>query len=699
MNDVLDQLERENFFSADVYLLPPENGESDGDSENSDDETSLSRPLADRFTPQILKGEGSAEIVDEDGSHILGCEINEKVAGDENSGPPSTGNVAVASHSAGISRNQMRKRQRCQNLKTSKQQNPLSDVQMEPTDTTTCEINEKVPGTVAVASHSAGISRNQTRKRQRCENLKTSKRQNPLSDVQVEPTDTTTCTELTAASTVMKEGLPRVWKKADLKSEQCDKFCWNYNNTPENMPDLEPSGYFELFWDNALFQKIQHFSKVYASQQDPRSLFDVTVDELKVVVGILLISGYNTVPRRRLYWSCESDVRNDMIANAMSRNRFDEILSKLHCADNALLPPLDRFGKVRPVIDYLNDKYAKYWPVTQHLSIDESMIPYYGHHGCKQHIHGKPIRFGFKIWSLNSSTDGYCCHIEPYQGAGSGMRITQLGLGGSVVVDLISQLPQDRHYHIYADNFFSSLTLVDHLTQSGIGYTGTVRENRTQNCPLMASKDLAKKTRGECDYRQDVANDLVVVKWHDNAVVSIVSNCHGIEPLRSTARWSAKEKKQVTVTVPDVVHQYNRFMGGTDLMDRNISNYRITIRLKKWWWSVFSFLLSSSVVNAWCIHRRAKSVKLDLLSFTRKIAVTYILNCSQRLQIGRPRLLPKLKQSTRRVVPDDVRTSAGHYPVSTSQNRCKVCQKNTKRGCGKCGVNLHDYCFMIFHSS
>jgi len=141
------------------------------------------------------------------------------------------------------------------------------------------------------------------------------------------------------------------------------------------------------------------------------------------------------------------------------------------------------------------------------------------------------------------------------------MRITQLGLGGSVVVDLVSQMPKDQHYYIYADNFFSSLTLVDHLTQSGIAYTGTIRENRMQNCPLMAKKDLAKTTRGECDYRQDVANDLVVVKWHDNAVVSIVSNCHGIEPLQSAARWSAKEKRQATVTVPDVVHQYNRFWG------------------------------------------------------------------------------------------------------------------------------------------
>jgi len=38
VNDVLDQLEQENFLSADIFLLPSENGESDGDSENSDDE-------------------------------------------------------------------------------------------------------------------------------------------------------------------------------------------------------------------------------------------------------------------------------------------------------------------------------------------------------------------------------------------------------------------------------------------------------------------------------------------------------------------------------------------------------------------------------------------------------------------------------------------------------------------------------------
>ena len=323
-----------------------------------------------------------------------------------------------------------------------------------------------------------------------------------------------------------------------------------------------------------------------------------------------------------------------MVASAMSRNRFDEILSHLHCANNAELPESDRFGKMRPVITHLNEKYIKYWPVSQQLSVDESMIPYYGHHGCKQHIHGKPVRFGFKIWSLNSSVDGYCCHLQPYQGAGSGIRIAQLGLGGSVIVDPVSQLPQHRHYQIFADNFFSSLTIVDHLSQFDIGYLGTIRENRTQKCPLMETKELAKKKRGEFDFRHDSANNLIVAKWHDNAVISIVSNCHGVEPVRSATRWSAKETKDVVVSVPDMVHQYNRFMGGTDLMDRNISNYRISIRLKKWWWSVFSFLLSSSVVNAWCIHRLMNAVKLDLLNFTRQIAVSYVLKYSKPAAIN-----------------------------------------------------------------
>ena len=53
--------------------------------------------------------------------------------------------------------------------------------------------------------------------------------------------------------------------------------------------------------------------------------------------------------------------------------------------------------------------------IFMHL-IDESMIPYFGRHGAKQFISGKPIRFGYKMWALTTPS-GYLSQIEPYQGA------------------------------------------------------------------------------------------------------------------------------------------------------------------------------------------------------------------------------------------------------------------------------------------
>lgn len=43
------------------------------------------------------------------------------------------------------------------------------------------------------------------------------------------------------------------------------------------------------------------------------------------------------------------------------------------------------------------------------------MVKYFGRHCCKQFICGKPIRFGYKIWCLNTK-DGYLVNFEIYQG-------------------------------------------------------------------------------------------------------------------------------------------------------------------------------------------------------------------------------------------------------------------------------------------
>jgi len=59
----------------------------------------------------------------------------------------------------------------------------------------------------------------------------------------------------------------------------------------------------------------------------------------------------------------------------MTRDRFEEVMRNLHLADNNDLNKEDKFAKVRPLFDILNQSFlARFHPVA-HLSIDESMVP------------------------------------------------------------------------------------------------------------------------------------------------------------------------------------------------------------------------------------------------------------------------------------------------------------------------------------
>lgn len=162
----------------------------------------------------------------------------------------------------------------------------------------------------------------------------------------------------------------------------------------------------------------------------------------------MLLSGYCPAARNRLYWdSGIIDTHHQGVAQSMSRKRFQEILKYFHVADNNSLNVNDKFTKVRPLLNMLNSKWLQYYPKDSYIRIYESMVKYFGRHGAKQHIHNKPIRFGFKVWSLCTRL-GYLIQAEPYQGASTGNTRLYLGVGGSVVIDFVSKLPHDITYSV-----------------------------------------------------------------------------------------------------------------------------------------------------------------------------------------------------------------------------------------------------------
>ena len=132
----------------------------------------------------------------------------------------------------------------------------------------------------------------------------------------------------------------------------------------------------------------------------------------------------------------------------MRRNRFDEIMRYFHAADNSSLDQEDKFAKIRPFLDIVNKKFLSFRSAfgPDNISINESMVPYYGRHPVKQFIRGKPIRWGYKVW-VDATRLDYVFSLDFYQGKYRGDKVSEyrshFGLGGEVVLDLVDILESE----------------------------------------------------------------------------------------------------------------------------------------------------------------------------------------------------------------------------------------------------------------
>ena len=197
-------------------------------------------------------------------------------------------------------------------------------------------------------------------------------------------------------------------------------------------------------------------TKFYAHQEKGKYSFNIDQSEMRLFIAILLLSGYNVLPRRKLYWENSSDVKNESISIAISRNRFEEIMSLLYCCNNNQLDPNDKMSKFKPLYNLINQRCLKFHSDLSFIFVDESMIPYYGQHSSKQRIVGKPVRMGCKMWVLAQS-NGYVLQFDPYQKAKGKIPVrrsaTSRGLGEKVVLELLCSLPMNSAYHVFCDNF------------------------------------------------------------------------------------------------------------------------------------------------------------------------------------------------------------------------------------------------------
>ncbi|XP_064071766.1 piggyBac transposable element-derived protein 3-like [Vanessa tameamea] len=166
----------------------------------------------------------------------------------------------------------------------------------------------------------------------------------------------------------------------------------------EQFQDLTPVQIFEKIFDDEVISLIITNTILYANQNN-RHTFQLDSVDLKKFIGILILSGYHKLPREDLYWSYDEDVGVEMVSRSMPRQRFRDIKKNLHFVNNdEASSTRDKMFKIRPLADILINKFLQWGVMHDNISIDESMVKYFGHHPAKQFIRGKPVRFGYKNW-------------------------------------------------------------------------------------------------------------------------------------------------------------------------------------------------------------------------------------------------------------------------------------------------------------
>lgn len=488
-------------------------------------------------------------------------------------------------------------------------------------------------------------------------------------------------------------------------SKKQKHYEWERNDIVPTIPDwkeicgplnqLSPVDIFFLFFDKEVIIALTELSNIYARAHNREG--DISTNEIRCFLGILLLSGYMCTPRREMYWENFPDCKNALVSEAMSRNRFRYIMQNIHCNDNSILDQNDKFSKIRPLFNMLNERFINYAPIEEHHSIDESMVPYYGRHSTKQFIRGKPIRWGYKLW-CGTTRCGYIEWFEPYQGASTILpeKYKQLGLGASVVLqfaDVLESKCPDLRYDLYFDNFFTSLSLLTELETRGFKSTGTIRENRVgKNCPLTASDELKKSGRGAFDYAVTTNNKIVICKWNDNNIVNIASNNNQVFPTVQIKRFSQKEKKNIYIPQPALIKKYNENMGGVDRADQNMSLYRVAIRGKKWYFPLITHCVDMAEQNAWLIYRCNKG-NMDHLAFRRCLAQGILETFKKVVKRGPSRMPATLHAHSRFDGLDHL------VRYQDKQTRCSQCHRKCNFVCKKCTVALHPKdCFEAYHT-
>ncbi|KAE9268194.1 hypothetical protein PR003_g31528, partial [Phytophthora rubi] len=276
----------------------------------------------------------------------------------------------------------------------------------------------------------------------------------------------------------------------------------------------------------------------------------------------------------------------------LSRDRFKDIARYLHFNDNSKQAESgDRAFKIRPVLQALQKTFFRGYRLGARISFDEGMVPMrHCRNPMRQYMRMKPNKWGTKFYMTCCAETAYCSRLEIYCGKANA---EEEAVAQQAVVKNLTQVlrGQPAQRLVCTDNFYTSVPLSHKLLSMDIAHVGTIRKDRKGWCRAIEftqKKRPKRMPRGT--YR--------IARWRGH-------------PDSRTCR-AASTMVLSLVPCPRVVRDYHEAMGGVDVHDQlRLQRYSIqrSIRMRKYYKTIFLGLVNLAMVNAFIVHKIAMQKK------------------------------------------------------------------------------------------
>lgn len=315
------------------------------------------------------------------------------------------------------------------------------------------------------------------------------------------------------------DNLPEVFEERMRKQDYGPPGVWFSNKPPSNvrtpsrnivrtgLPGIRgparalgnsPSKFevWKLLFDDSIMdtilvntnKKIQSVRSKLGDKTNMSNYRDTNIEEINALLGLLLVSSILKSNDETLESVFSKDLYSRPIFSAtMSIKRYKVLISCIRFDDMETRAQRRLQDKAAPI----SEIFAKFirncqnvYCVSSEVTIDEMLIPFRGRCSFKVYMPKKPKKYGMKVMCLADSKTSYLLNAYLYTGKGSdslGLNEEEKELGvPSQSVIRLSEPILGSNRNITADNWFSSMELVEELLKRKLTYVGTMKRNKRE---------------------------------------------------------------------------------------------------------------------------------------------------------------------------------------------------------------------------